>query len=212
MFPQEGLEVAGLATFGVIMALCTVAGIGGGGVANSMLIYFFKFETKPAVAISSFSILVCTTFRFFYNFNSKHPDKAKSHINVLDYGLASIMMPTTLAGSQIGGYILLLFPSIYIQIALTLLLAFLTYQTTVKGIQLHKKEVAEMDKKAKVGAGEHDDANFYEVQDAPMSINDNNNDRLLNESGDDIEPLSVLDGKVHNKIVIGGQTFTLGEN
>ena len=112
VFPQESLEIAGIAVFGIIMALCTVAGIGGGGIANSMLIYFFKFETKPAVAISSFSILVCTFMRFIYNFRTRHPDKP--HINVLDYGLASIMMPTTLAGSEIGGYILLVFPSMYI--------------------------------------------------------------------------------------------------
>ena len=64
-------------------------------------------------------------------------------MNVLDYGLASIMMPTTLAGSQIGGYILLIFPSLYIQVMLTLLLAFLTWQTTKKGLQIHRKEVAE---------------------------------------------------------------------
>jgi len=128
------------------MALCTVAGIGGGGVANSMLIYFFKFETKPAVAISSFSILVCTTMRFFYNFRTKNPDKGKSHMNVLDYGLASIMMPTTLAGSEICGYVLLVFPSLYIQAMLTVLLAFLTYQTTKKGLQIHRKEVAEIER------------------------------------------------------------------
>ena len=139
------------------MALCTVAGIGGGGIANSMLIYFFKFETKPAVAISSFSILVCTTMRFFYNFKTRHPEKP--NMNVLDYGLASIMMPTTLAGSQIGGYVLKAFPSIYIQAALTLLLAFLTYQTTKKGLQLHRKEQAEKERTKSVGAGEHDDAN-----------------------------------------------------
>ena len=113
--------------FGFIMALCTVAGIGGGGIANSMLIAFFKFDTKPAVAISSFSILVCTTMRFFYNFRTKNPEKPQ--MNVLDYGLASIMMPTTLAGSQIGGYVLELFPSLYIQILLTLLLAYLTFLT-----------------------------------------------------------------------------------
>lgn len=50
------------------------------------------------------------------------------------------MMPTTLAGSQIGGYILIMFPALYIQIALTLLLAFLTWQTTKKGLQLNRKE------------------------------------------------------------------------
>ena len=140
VFPQEPLEWVGIFVFGFIMALCTVAGIGGGGIAISMLIAFFKFETKPAVAISSFSILVCTTMRFFYNFKTRNPEKP--HMNVLDYGLASIMMPTTLAGSQIGGYVLLIFPSLYIQVFLTLLLAFLTWMTTKKGMQLHRKEVA----------------------------------------------------------------------
>ena len=75
VFPPEALEVVGVFVFGFIMALCTVAGIGGGGIANSMLIAFFKFDTKPAVAISSFSILVCTTMRFFYNFRAKNPEK-----------------------------------------------------------------------------------------------------------------------------------------
>ena len=37
VFPQEPLEIAGIFVFGFIMALCTVAGIGGGGIAVSML-------------------------------------------------------------------------------------------------------------------------------------------------------------------------------
>lgn len=142
VFPQEPLEIVGLFVFGFIMALCTVAGIGGGGIANSMLLAFWKFETKNAVAISSFSILVCTTMRFFYNFRTKNPEPEKKHMNVLDYGLATVMMPTTLAGSQLGGYILLMFPSLIIQIMLTLLLAYLSYQTSKKGLELHAKEVA----------------------------------------------------------------------
>jgi len=84
------------------------------------------------VAVSSFSILVCTTFRFFYNFSTKHPNKP--FMNVLDYSLASIMMPTTLAGSQIGGFILLVFPNLWIQVMLTMLLGYLTWLTTIKGI------------------------------------------------------------------------------
>ena len=123
------------------MALCTVAGIGGGGIAISMLIAFFKFDTKPAVAVSSFSILVCTTMRFFYNFKTMNPEK--KHMNVLDYSLASIMMPTTLAGSQIGGFILLIFPALIIQVLLTLLLAYLSWQTTKKALQMNRKEKAE---------------------------------------------------------------------
>lgn len=112
VFPQESLELVGVFVFGFIMALCTVAGIGGGGIAISMLIAFFKFDTKPAVAVSSFSILICTTMRFFYNFKTMNPEKP--YMNVLDYSLAAIMMPTTLAGSQIGGFVLLIFPALYI--------------------------------------------------------------------------------------------------
>ena len=141
VFPQEGIEIGGLFVFGFIMALCVIAGIGGGGIATSMLEAFFKFNTKPAVAVSSFSILVCTTMRFFYNFNTKHP--LKKHMNVLDYSLATIMMPTTLAGSQIGGYVLKSFPALIIQCLLTLLLAYLSYNTFMKGCQLDKKEKAE---------------------------------------------------------------------
>jgi uncharacterized membrane protein YfcA len=54
----------------------------------------------------------------------RNPDKPG--MNVLDYSLASIMMPTTLAGSQIGSYLLRFFPALYIQVALTLLLVFLS--------------------------------------------------------------------------------------
>ena len=94
------------------MALCMVAGGGLGVFAISMLIAFFRFDTKQAVAISSFSILICTTMRFFYNFKTRNPQKP--HMILIDYGLASVMMPTTIAGSQIGGYVLLIFPALYI--------------------------------------------------------------------------------------------------
>ena len=152
IFPPEALEIVGLFVFGIIMALCTVAGIGGGGIAISMLIAFWKFDTKHAVAISSTSILICTTMRFFYNFKQMNPEKP--YMNCLDYGLASVMMPTTLAGSQIGGFILDIFPSLYIQIALTLLLAFLSFQTYRKAMQMHKKEKAAEQAKIEEGGAD----------------------------------------------------------
>ena len=105
-------EMLGLFIFAFIMALCTVAGIGGGGIAISLIIAFFKFNTKPAVAISSFTILVCTTMRFFYNFKAKNPEKP--HMILLDYSLASVMMPTTLAGSQFGSFFFMIFPALHI--------------------------------------------------------------------------------------------------
>ena len=82
-------------------------------------------------------------------------------MNVLDYGLASIMISTTLAGSQIGGYILLIFPSIFIQSFLTILLAYLTYLTTKKALELNRKE---NEAKAKIEAekNSHDEISISE--------------------------------------------------
>ena len=140
VFPQTALEVSGIVVFSVIMALCTVAGIGGGGVTSSILMAFFNFDTKMAIAISTLSILICSCMRYIYNIKAMHPIKKEQ--NLIDYGIASTMMPLTLAGSQVGGYVLDMCPDIIVQTLLTLLLAFLSFRTFQKGIQVHRKEKA----------------------------------------------------------------------
>ena len=59
----------------------------------------------------------------------------------MDYGLTSIMMPATLAGTQIGSQLILKsFPGILIQILLECLLGFLTWNAYEKAKKLTKKE------------------------------------------------------------------------
>lgn len=55
--------------FALLMGLSNIAGIGGGGVAIPLIMALFVFETKPAIALSSFVIFVCTAVRWLYNFN-----------------------------------------------------------------------------------------------------------------------------------------------
>jgi uncharacterized membrane protein YfcA len=74
-----------------------VGGVGGGGVANPLIMTFFHFKTKESIAISSFTILLSAVARFLYSFNEKNPKKP--HVVLVDYGLASVMMPATLAGA-----------------------------------------------------------------------------------------------------------------
>jgi len=92
------------------MLLSTVAGIGGGGVAIPLAMYFFNFSMKPAIAISSFSIMVTTTSRWLFNINERHPEKP--NCVCLDYGMASVMMPLTILGSMIGAYFYNSFPAL----------------------------------------------------------------------------------------------------
>ena len=120
------------------MALCNIAGIGGGGGAVPIIMGFFKFDTKQAVALSSFTILCGSVLRFCYNFKDKHPEKPD--VVLVDYSLAVIMMPTTLAGSQLGSMVLNTFPAILIQIILFHLLIFLTYQSYKKAQEFTIKD------------------------------------------------------------------------
>jgi hypothetical protein len=65
---------------------------------------------KPAIAISSFSILITTLARFMFNFNERHPEKPDC--TSIDYGMTNVMMPLTLIGSLIGAFIYVSFPEI----------------------------------------------------------------------------------------------------
>ena len=109
---MEPAEYVGIVVFSIMMALANIAGIGGGGIAIPIVMAFFHFNTKPAIAISSFSIFMTTLARFIMNFKLPHPEKP--HSVIIDYNLVAIMMPTTLAGAQIGAFILVIFPVLYI--------------------------------------------------------------------------------------------------
>ena len=97
IFPVYDLEIVGLVVFILIKALSTIAGIGGGGIVIPLVISFFGFTTKPAIAVSSFSTFTATLGSFLFNFRGRHPEKP--HTVLIDYGLTVIMMPTTLAGA-----------------------------------------------------------------------------------------------------------------
>jgi hypothetical protein len=68
LFPMEIKEIIGTIIFSFFMALSNIGGIGGGGVAISMIMGFFNFNMKEAMAISSFSIMISTFARFIFNF------------------------------------------------------------------------------------------------------------------------------------------------
>lgn len=133
------------------MLLANVGGIGGGGVAIPLAMTFFNLSMKPAVAISSFSIMMSTLARFFFNFDEKHPEKPT--MISIDYGLAIVMMPLNLIGSLIGALFLVMFPDLILMIILTLLLLVLAIECARKYVVMRKKEDELAREKAKAARG-----------------------------------------------------------
>lgn len=84
-------------------------------------------------------ILMSSGARYIYSLKTKNPDKP--HSVVVDYSLATIMISTVLAGSQIGDtFFLKVFPSLIIQISLEILLLFLAVQSLFKARDISKAE------------------------------------------------------------------------
>lgn len=140
LFPMTGQEIGGSFVFALVMLLSNVGGIGGGGVAIPLVMVFFNFSMKPAIAISSFSIMCATLARFFFNFNERHPEKPGCCS--IDYGMTNVMMPLTMVGSLVGAYVYVAFPDLVLQIILTLLLFILMMESGRKFVQTYKKESA----------------------------------------------------------------------
>jgi uncharacterized membrane protein YfcA len=144
LWPLHPKEYLGTFLFACFMCLANVSGIGGGGIAIPMIIYFFNLDFKPALAISSFSILMASLARYFFNFDERHPEKPGC--TTIDYNVATVMMPLNLIGSLVGAYILNSFPELYIMIIMTLMLVVLTWESWSKYRQLARKETAALEK------------------------------------------------------------------
>lgn len=131
VFPILGMEWVGYFTVTILMALCNVAGIGGGAIDQPIMQIFYKFQIKESIAISSMVILMAAIGRYIYTMSQRHPEK--EHTVVVDYSLATVMVSTTLAGSQLGSKIFLKsFPPLIIQCLLEILLVFLAIQSFFK--------------------------------------------------------------------------------
>ena len=82
--------------------------------------------------------MITTLARFFFNYNERHPEKP--NCTSIDYGMTNVMMPLTLVGAIIGAYVYVSFPTVILQILLTLLLISLTVQSARKAKEIYAKE------------------------------------------------------------------------
>ena len=126
------------------MLLSNVAGIGGGGIAIPLAMYFFNLSMKPAIAISSFAIMLSTITRFIFNFHERHPEKPGCVS--IDYGMTNVMMPLTLLGSLVGAYFYKSFPDLILLIILTFLLILLTWESGKKFLKMRDAETLKENK------------------------------------------------------------------
>lgn len=73
-----------------------------------------------------------------FSLRERHPSKPDA--TVIDYSLASIMIPCVLLGGYIGALFNVIFPQAILSIMMTLLLVYVTFESFSKAIKLYKNE------------------------------------------------------------------------
>ena len=123
ILPIYNREIIGIIVLTVLVALANVGGVGGGGLIIPVIMGFFSFNTKQAIAISGFTIFTGSVARFLYSFNQRHPEKDAT---MIDYGIVIVMMPLVSIGSFVGVLINIMLPPILLSLFLTIILILLT--------------------------------------------------------------------------------------
>jgi uncharacterized membrane protein YfcA len=130
-------EIAAYIVIFFITALANSAGIGGGPLTTSVLIYIMFYEDKQAVALSQASILGGSLVAAMIKMTFKHPYKNGP---LIDYNLVSFTCGCLIMGSLIGTLITTIAEGWMILLCLSIFLWIISYVTISKAIDLYKKE------------------------------------------------------------------------
>ena len=98
-----------------------------------VMLIFFGFDTKQAIALSNASQCVSSICRYFYNLNKSHPLKGGYGV-LVDYNVASLMLPMAVVGASVGVMLNIVLPS-FVVITSLLILLFIMFFTTLKKLR-----------------------------------------------------------------------------
>ena len=90
-----------------------LAGLSGGGIVVPVMLIVFKFPIKQAVFQSNASLAIGGILRYFVNSKKPHPLKNGKGV-LVDYALASLMMPPLVIGAGLAVLINKLLPEVII--------------------------------------------------------------------------------------------------
>ncbi|KAF2072385.1 hypothetical protein CYY_006303 [Polysphondylium violaceum] len=123
-------------------ALSSGGGVGGGGIYIPILILVSKWDPKSSIPLSNCLVAGCSLANLIQNFPRRHPH-ANRHL--IDFSVALLIEPLTLAGTIFGVYLHTYFPPLVILLLLVVTLGFTSYKTISKGVDLYKSEMKKKD-------------------------------------------------------------------
>jgi len=122
-------EIIGFVFVFLTAFIANAGGLGAGPVLVPVYMLLFNFAPLDSIPLSKISIFAGATVNLIINWREKTKDKSKL---LIDYRLASAMIPLILAGTMIGVILAEVVPSLGVLICLTLYLGLTIYKIATK--------------------------------------------------------------------------------
>ena len=131
-------ELITTATIISMLALLSAGGgIGGGALFIPVFLMVYHLTTHEAVPLSKVTIFGLSCGGFLVLYFKRHPSRDAP---LIDYDVSLLLIPPILAGTIVGVYLNVIFPSFVIALSLVPLLAVSSLRTWTKAFEIHGKE------------------------------------------------------------------------
>ena len=118
--------------------LAAAAGIGGGAFLVGLMLLFFSFEPKQAIAMSNGLMFFCSFIVYVMSWSKSHPTLRNKVL--INYNIAILMMPPMMIGNLLGSVCATFVPSLLQLIVLALIIVVSIYKTQKKARAMWAKE------------------------------------------------------------------------
>ncbi|GMF67077.1 unnamed protein product [Phytophthora fragariaefolia] len=136
---MDTYDALAIAFMVVGLAVSSAGGVGGGVIMVPAMVLIMSFDIKRATPISNVAILGGAVANAWFNLRKRHPHVDRPLINP---ELALGMIPVVIGGTVLGALINKLIPSYILSLLFVVVLAVGGSRTMMKGIRMHKKEMA----------------------------------------------------------------------
>src|SRR3990167_3133594 len=138
LFSTTPKEMFGYALVAATSMVTNAGGVGAGTISVPTFLFFFNFVSSEAIPLSRLTIFSASLVNYIINFTSRDPENPKKFL--INYELASMMMPLLMAGSQVGVILSKFLPAFLVTIILFAYLISSTWQMFTRAMKERAKE------------------------------------------------------------------------
>lgn len=137
LFPLEVIEYFGIISLYILAGLSNAGGIGGGAMMLPVIILMLGFLPQYSIPLSQVIIFGGSLIASIMNLRKRHPTKNRP---LIFYELALLTISPLLMGTTIGVILNEAFPEWLIELMLTVILCYMTYNSGRRAKNLYRKE------------------------------------------------------------------------